>query len=247
MTTRYQKATPQSAAFSNEIMPTTINTFNEGPLHAELKRRYAEPGDEFEQPVNGYIIDIVRGDLLIEIQTGNFAKLKAKLHALLTTHPVRLVYPVACEKWLVKLPAAPGAARSRRKSPKRGSALALFDELVSFPQLLAHANFTIEVLLIHEEEIRRYDSARAWRRKGWATEERRLLEIVGRQRFETPAELATLLPAGLTEPFTVAALAEAAGITRRLAGKMAYCLHKTGVLEQTGKQGRASLYQRVSA
>ena len=45
-----------------------IGTLNEKPLHAGLKEWVARPGDAFEQPVDGYVIDIVRDDLLIEIQ-----------------------------------------------------------------------------------------------------------------------------------------------------------------------------------
>jgi len=69
-----------------------IGLLNEGPLHAALKRWYAQPGDRFELPVEGFVIDIVRGDLLLEIQTGNVASIKAKLTRLVGSHRVRLVY-----------------------------------------------------------------------------------------------------------------------------------------------------------
>ena len=41
----------------------------EKPLHAGVKRWYAEDGDRIEVPIGGYVIDLVRGDLLIEVQT----------------------------------------------------------------------------------------------------------------------------------------------------------------------------------
>ncbi len=78
-----------------------INTYNEKPLHAALKQVYALPGDQVEVKVDGYIIDLVRGDLLIEIQTGSFSPLKNKLARLVDTHPLRLVYPVPLEKWIL--------------------------------------------------------------------------------------------------------------------------------------------------
>jgi hypothetical protein len=37
---------------------------------ASLKKWYAQPGDRFEVPVDGFVIDIVRDDLLLDIQTG---------------------------------------------------------------------------------------------------------------------------------------------------------------------------------
>ncbi len=56
-----------------------IGLLNEKPLHASLKEWYAQPGDQFEVPVDGFVIDIVRDDLLLEIQTGSFASIKSKL------------------------------------------------------------------------------------------------------------------------------------------------------------------------
>jgi hypothetical protein len=77
-----------------------IGTLNEKPLHEALKRWYAQPGDIFEAPVDGFVVDIVRGDLLIEIQTRNFSAIKRKLEQLLISHSVRLVYPIPSEKWI---------------------------------------------------------------------------------------------------------------------------------------------------
>jgi hypothetical protein len=117
--------------------------------------------------------------------------------------------------------------------------------LVSFPHLVAHPNFALEVLLIQEEEVRRHDARRAWRRRGWVTCERRLLAVVGRQLFETPGDIGALLPEGLAETFTTADLAQALRLSRRLAQRMAYCLRKMSVIEAKGKRDRAVAYARV--
>jgi hypothetical protein len=227
-------------------MSHSISTWNESPLHAALKEWVAWPGDQFEVALDGFIVDIVRGDLLIEIQTGNFRSIRDKLVALLEHHPVRLIYPVAEQKWIVKLPTdreGKGSGPSRRrKSPKRGTYHEVFKELVSFPQLLAHDNFSLDVLLIHEEELRRYDGRRGWRRRGWITHERRLLEVVAQRRFASPADMVGLLPASLAQPFTTSDLASAIGRPRRLAQRMAYCLREMGAIQAVGKQGNAILY-----
>ncbi len=34
-----------------------IGLLNEKPLHASLKEWYAQPGDQFEVPVDGFVID----------------------------------------------------------------------------------------------------------------------------------------------------------------------------------------------
>ncbi len=224
-----------------------IGTLNEKPLHAALKAWYAGPRDRLEVPLDGFVIDIVRGSLLIEIQTRSFRAMKRKLFKLTEEHPLRLVYPIAQEKWIVKLPKDKNSAQSRRKSPKRGTPLQIFEELVSFPGLLARQNFSLELLLIQEEELREYTGRTNWRRRGWATRERRLLHVVDQQRFETPQDLAALLPAALKDPFSTADLASAAGQTRRLAQQMAYCLREMGAITPTGKKGNALLYTRTAA
>ena len=221
-----------------------IGTLNEKPLHASLKKWYAGRGDRFEAPVDGYVIDIVRGDLLVEIQTRNFVAIRRKLVDLTTRHKVRLVYPIAQQKWIVKLTNAGEGQESRRKSPKRGTPEQIFDELVAFPKLLSNPNFSLELLLIHEDEIRRYDAKRGWRRKGWVTQERRLLKVVDQRLFLTPEDMRVQIPSELPEPFTTSDLAGAIGRPRRLAQKMAYCLREMGAITHAGKRGRAMLYSR---
>lgn len=224
-----------------------IGTLNEKPLHAALKEWYAEPGDRIEVEVDGYFVDLVRGDLLIEIQTGGFSGIKGKLLTLTEAHHLRLVYPIAREKWIVKQ-AQDGRGRlGRRKSPKRGQVEDVFAELVSFPALITRPSFSLDVLLIQEEEVRVHSPGRAWRRRGWVTHERRLLDVVGRRTFETGPDLAGLLPASLGGDFTTADLAAALSRPRWLAQKMAYCLRRAGMIEVVGKQGRSILYRRASS
>jgi hypothetical protein len=70
-----------------------IGRLRETPLHAALKRWCAGPEAAFEVTVDGYVVDVVEGGELIEIQTRSFAKIKRKLLALVEAHPVRLVHP----------------------------------------------------------------------------------------------------------------------------------------------------------
>jgi hypothetical protein len=146
-----------------------IGQLNEQPLHAALKAHYAQPPAQTEMLVDGYLVDVVRDGVLIEIQTGNFSAIKRKLGQLTKSHPVRLVYPIAVEKWILKQPKPGQAEAVRRKSPKRGRPVDLFAELVSFPQLALAPNFTLELALIQEEEVRRYTGEKRWRRNGWET------------------------------------------------------------------------------
>ena len=212
-----------------------IGLLNEKPLHASLKQWYARPGDRFEVPVDGFVIDIVRDDLLIEIQTRNFSSIKSKLNKLAHSHRVRLIYPIVQEKWIVR-----GA--TRRKSPKRGRFEDLFWELVSIPQLLLNPNFSLEVLMIRQEEVRRYEGKRKWRTRGWVIEGHRLLDVLDQRMFVHSTDWLRFLPAGL-ESFTTGDLATVIATRRELAQKMAYCLREAKMIELIGRRGRANLYR----
>lgn len=225
---------------------TGIGLLNEKPLHAALKEWYARPGDRFEVPLNGFVIDLVRGDMLIEIQTRNFAAMKAKLQSLTARHRVRLVHPIAIEKWIVKPPLFGVGKPSHRKSPCRGRVEDIFRELVSVPWLPANPNFSLEVLLIREEEVRCLSKRRRWRTRGWGTEERRLIEVVDRRVFAKLNDWRGLLPMELADTFTTHDLATGLGIDRSLAQQMAYCLRGMGVIELIGRQRRGNVY-RIAA
>lgn len=225
----------------------TINTYNESPLHAALKTWYAQPGARLETNVDGFIIDMVQNQELIEIQTRNFSAIKQKLLKLTPHHRVRLVHPIAREKWIIKQRPDHPSHLSRRKSPRRGHVEAIFQELVSFPNLLQHPNFSLDVLLIQEEETRRYDPQHSsWRRKGWVIESRRLLKVLECHHFADPTNFLPLIPSALSDPFTTADLAIVLHQPQRLAQKMAYCLRKMDLINPIGKRGKAILYQRAS-
>jgi len=222
-----------------------IGSLNENPLHAAVKAWYAGPGDQTEVALGGYVIDLVRADgELVEVQTANFGQMRAKLTALLPDHRVRVVYPVAQEKWVVKV-SEDGEILSRRKSPKAGRVEMIFKELVGIPQLLDHPNMRLDVLMVQAEEFwRAHDKGgkRGWRRGGWIIHDRRLVAVVACHTFTEPVHLAALLPAGLPDPFTTADLAKRAKLPRRLAGQMAYCLREMGQIHTVGKQGNSWLY-----
>jgi hypothetical protein len=219
-----------------------IGTLNEGRLHAQLKDWYRKPGDRFEQPVDGYVIDIVRGDTLIEIQTGGFTPLRRKLNTLLDNHRVRLVAPVPLTRQIVRLSPA-GEVLSSRRSPLRGRPQDVFARLVSIPNLITHPRFELELLLTHEQEHRQNKPGRARRRHGWVITGRSLTSVEQTLLLQTPEDAALLLPA-IPELFDTAQLAAAEHCSRRLAQQITYCLRAMGELEPQGRRGRAVLYRR---
>jgi hypothetical protein len=230
-------------------MPSHIGTLAEKSLHAALKAWYARPGDMLEYPLSGYVVDIARplpddpdGYQCIEIQTRSLSTIKPKLRALLDSFPIRVIYPIAQERHIVRVD-TDGVILSRRKSPKRGTVYHLFPEFVSLPALAAHPHFVLEVLLIREEEYWLDDGRGSWRRKHWSIHDRQLLDVVQAVPLATPADFAALLPAGLPDTFDTQELAQAIRQPRFLAQKMSYCLREMAVLEVVGKRKNALLYR----
>jgi hypothetical protein len=221
-----------------------IGVLGEKSLHAKLKRWYSHSGDRFEEVIDGFHIDVVRNELLIEVQTQSFSSIRRKLEALVKKHPVRLVFPIAQGKWIVRFAEDGSTLLGRRKSPKKGNIFHLFVELVSFPDLIKHRNFSIEVVFTLEEEIRRDDGLGSWRRKGFSIADHRLLEVIDSRLFEKPADFLALLPEALPDPFSTKDLAEGTNNPRWLTQKMAYCLRKMGVIEAVGKSGNSVLYSQ---
>lgn len=220
-----------------------IGTLGEGPLHAALKRWCAVPGDQVEVSVDGYVIDVVRDGLLIEIQTRGFSSMRRKVKSLLDLgHRIRIIHPIAVDRTIVKL-SDDGEILDRRLSPKHGSVVDICGELVSFPELLAHPGLEVEVVLTTEEEYRRHEEGKAWRRKGWVVVERHLAEIVGTELFGGPDDLLELLPIGLPDRFTTTEIAVELRCTRRTAQQLAYCLRKSGAIAVVGKRGNSMEYQ----
>jgi len=219
-----------------------IGTLNEGTLHASLKRHYASPGDAFEVPVDGFVIDLVKNpdtveESFVEIQTGSFAALGNKLDRLLSANRVLLVHPIAVTTILER----PGKAS--RQSPKHGSIYSLFDELVSIPTVLDHPNLTLEVVLHNEIRKQIHDPKMRRRRGGFRTVDRHLTEIVDIERFETVTDLMRLLPTTLPDPFTTADIAQHAGCGRQSAQRLAFCFRAASLIEEVARNKAGYQYR----
>jgi hypothetical protein len=218
-----------------------IGTLKEKSLHAELKNWLKMPGDKIESPVDGYIVDIVREELLIEIQTQNFSAIKKKLENLLNRHKVRLIYPIVKNKWIIGLDRNGDQITRRRLSPKHDSYVNIFEELVRIPHIMLNSNLTIEVLIVEIEETRLNDGKGSWRRKGWSILDRKLVNLIDQKIFHGANDYLSLIPKDIKFPFTNYELSKALKKPIRLARMITYCLRKSNILKVIGKRGKAFL------
>lgn len=221
----------------------------ETSLHRQLKALYAGDEGRTEVVCRGYRIDAVRGDELVEIQHASLGSIRTKIAKLLETHAVRVVKPIVASKVLVKLDCRGGVEIERRKSPKRGELVDLFDELVYFTRVFPHERLTLEVVLVDVEE-RRFPGRGKRRRRNpkrdFQVDDQHLLRVVSRRTFATRADLWSLLPKRMPVEFHTGELARRMKRPRWIAQRIAYCLRETGAAEVVGKQGNAILYRRAA-
>ena len=128
----------------------------ETSLHRALKDRYAAGlADRREVRVAGFRIDAVdQTGRFIEIQSGALGALCRKLQRLLPQHRLRVVKPVVLSRRLVQTSPRNGSVISVRHSPKRGTLVDIFDDLIGLVRIFPHANLDIEVLGVTIDEVR---------------------------------------------------------------------------------------------
>ncbi|MBT8495049.1 MAG: hypothetical protein KJO07_18530 [Deltaproteobacteria bacterium] len=221
-----------------------VGTLNESSLHAELKRRYAQPGDAFEVPIDRFVADIAR-DLsgpdprLIEIQTASFAAMGTKLDHLLPRFRITIVHPIVVRTRLDR----PG--RKPRLSPKKGSLHLLFGELVSMPTLLDHPNLDIDAILLDVVKVQEIDRHVRRGRGGFRTIDKRIETVHGTHRFASMDDVYdAFVPDDLPARFTTADLAAAAGVPRSVAQQMAYCFKYSCHLSENDRTREGIVYTR---
>jgi hypothetical protein len=223
-----------------------IGTLRERPLHASLKRWYAEAGDRTEVAVDGYVIDLVRGDLLIEVQTRGLSSARHKVAALLGRgHRLRVIFPIAVDTWIVKFD-ADGGVLSRRRSPRHGIASDVFRRARQRRHPAGRSGPGDRPRADRDggapvSRARRTVASEGLDRRGTSTRRGR-----GQAPLRGVADLAALLPAGLPEPSRRPTLQRFSGATRRAAQQMAYCLRLADVIVLVGKRGHVVEYRVVT-
>lgn len=229
-------------------MPHWVNVRSmETTLHRQLKTHYADlctSGQaEIEARFGSYRIDILDGDRLIEVQHSGLSSIRNKTSALLKKHKVEIIKPLIARKRLIKLDEKDGNVISQRWSPKRGTRLDLFHELIYFTKVFPHRRLTMRMPLIVIEELR-YPHRRRRRNRGqFKVQDQRLVEIVSEDVYRTIGDLRAMLPHSLPQPFGTKQLAEEMEIERWFAQRIAYCLRETGAAKVAGKLGNSIQYK----
>lgn len=220
-----------------------IGTYQEKTLHAVLKDYYAPDKDMQEIPVDGYVADIYTGEEIIEIQTGNFNKMRSKLERFLPKYPVTIVYPIPRIKYLLWIDEESGECSKPRKSTVKGSVYRAFYELYKIKQFLPDPNLRLCFPLLEVEEYRLLNGWSRDKKKGSCRYDRIPTAFLDEVRFERIEDYVQLIPYELAEPFTVKDFARAIGERKEIASNVLHILNYLQIVTRCGKSGNAYLYE----
>lgn len=220
-----------------------IGTYGEKTVHAIFKNYYEPDEDKQEIPIDRYVADIYNGQEIIEIQTRQFNRMRDKLTAFLPLYPVTIVYPIPREKWLIWIDEESGELSNKRKSPKKGNLYQAFIELYKIKMFLKEPNLKLKLVLVDMEEYRLLNGWSRDRKKGSIRYDRIPLQIMEEVDIVCSQDYMQFVPVELEGDFTVKEFAKAAHIPAKLAQTVVNILYHMEVLERTGKQGQAYLYQ----
>ncbi len=235
----------RDAAVSSGREGRSIGTYKEKTLHAILKDYYAPDKSMQEISVDGYVADIYTGQEIIEIQTANFNKMRAKLNCFLPNYPVTVVYPIARIKYLSWIDEATGECSKPRKSPVKGSVYRAFVELYKIKSILSQENLCLCFPLLEVEEYRLLNGWSQDKKKGSCRYDRIPRALLDEIRLEKPEDYLRLIPENLPEPFTALEFGKAVGEKKQIAGIVLHVLNYLNVLERCENRGRFYTYQRA--
>ncbi len=235
----------RDAAVSSGREGRSIGTYKEKTLHAILKDYYAPDKSMQEISVDGYVADIYTGQEIIEIQTANFNKMRAKLNCFLPNYPVTVVYPIARIKYLSWIDEATGECSKPRKSPVKGSVYRAFVELYKIKSILSQENLCLCFPLLEVEEYRLLNGWSQDKKKGPCRYDRIPRALLDEIRLEKPEDYLRLIPENLPEPFTALEFGKAVGEKKQIAGIVLHVLNYLNVLERCENRGRFYTYRRA--
>ena len=152
----------------------------------------------------------------------------------------------------MKLACCAGDEVSRRLSPKQGSLLDIFAELIYFRTFFPHPHLAIEVALVEVEETRYpgHGRRRRWSRNDFIVADQVLTSVNSMHALTCARDLIALLPKTLPRQWTTSDLAQQANIARGTAQRIAYCLRHMQAAREVSKRGNSRIYsftQRAAA
>lgn len=217
----------------------------ETTLHQQIKHSLSRDLQSTEVVVGSYRIDAIdKQNRLVEVQFGPLGALRRKVLDLRQDQVLRIVKPIIVEKQIVTLHPRNKSVIRARKSPKRGTPLDVFSEMIHFTKCFPHPNVMLDCWLVRVTEHRVDVKSKRRRRKPYRLVDVFLEEKLGAFKLHTAADLKRMLnvPRG-NAPFCTQSLAQHLNVNRWFAQQIAYVLYHCGAAIRDGKRGNSHLYR----
>ncbi len=238
----------QAALAGKAEMNRGIGTQSERMLHCVLKY-YFEPDEAWQEvKIGRSIADIYRpqDNRILEIQTRDFGRLRAKLDAFLPDYKVTVIYPIAREKRLFWVDPETGEATGGTRSPKRGQPWEILKEIYRLPDHQMHPNLSFLPVMMDVNEYRLRDGRKSRDgKRGSHRLERMPYQMEEGFLLEMREDYLALLEDRLTVPFTAKEFGKALKLRGMAVGQALKVMERAGAIEHTGSEGRAYIYERT--
>ena len=230
---------------NGEVLREGIGTLSEKTVHAVLKDYFESDPTKTEIRVGKNVADILNDQGIIEIQTKQFNRLRAKLAAFLPEFDVTVVYPVASTKMLHWVDETTGEISKGRKSPKKGTPYMIFPELYKIKSFLTNERLHFRIVLMDIDEYRLLNGWSKDKKKGSCCSDRLPTALVQEIAIHCLDDYRQFIPDGLPKQFISKEFAKAAKIPTSLAQITLNILTEVQAVNRIGKRNRSILYELI--
>lgn len=220
-----------------------IGTLSEKTLHNVLKNYYSGSEDCQEIPINEFVADIYMDGHIIEIQTGNFNKLRRKLDSFLNEYKVTIVYPLVYNRYLIYIDKETGRLSEKRKSNRKDNYYTAFRELYKIKQYLNHPNLSLKLVLLEADEYKIENMKLKNARRRAEKYDIVPKEIIEELEINCPQDFIQLIPLELDEKFTAKDFSKIAKVHGTTGSLILNIFHYLGIVERVGKSGNSYIYE----
>lgn len=219
----------------------SIGERSEHSLHRIIKYLLDPTSLCHEQKIAGKVVDLYIDNHIYEIQTKAFNNLRNKLETLLPNYKVTIVYPCVIKKTITKFNEQ-GEILYTRNSPKKGKPLNCLLELYKIKFFLDNPNLSIKLICIDIDEYQQEVPRSRKNHHGRVRIDQvpsKINEVIDINKKE---DYLKIIPYVQNE-FKLNDYAKLMKVTKNQASYMFSVIRYLGLVEQTGKEGKAYTYK----
>ena len=224
-----------------------IGTLGEKKLHKILKY-YFEPDKNYHEiKVGGYVADIRRENLIIEIHCGSFASIRDKINYYLENcrdDKIIFVHPVLAVRHMCWIDKQTGESSRISSSPKFTGIYKFYEQIYYIKDYIGNEKFNLKLLLLEILEYKFLDGWGKFKKNNATKIDKIPMAIVGEENFNLKKDYLKFIPSKLIDKggFTAKELSGESEVKGRPVYSFINAMRKTGIIAETGKKGRSIYY-----